>query len=220
MQKPSCVVYSFGSNGEVTFEQALLDLTDHNCDIHVFDYSLNSEKAAVVHSVAGVTFHPYGIGKEDTIVRTPFNNGESIVQEFQLRNLSSIMAELGHSWVDVLKMDVEWEEYNVLPAIIAHYSALNHTVPVTQALIEYHHKAGNPKMSHLVHTLKEMENIGFRTFSTEYNINGEPWNFIEYSYLNVNSKGQLMLSEHVNHSSHTLAHHSKVNGLHHKKFSF
>ena len=200
LQKPRCVVYSFGSNGEVSFEQAILDLTNQNCEVHVFDYSLNSEKAAAVHSVAGATFHPYGIGKEDAIVSAPFKNGESIVKEYQLRNLSSIMSELGHSWVDVLKMDVEWEEYNVLPAMVAHYSALKQSVPVTQALIEYHHKAGNPKMTHLVHTLEEMEAAGFRTFSTEYNINGEPWNFIEYSYLNVDSHGQVLL-DHMNHAS-------------------
>ncbi len=46
-------------------------------------------------------------------------------------------------------------------------------------------------MTDLVHTLLLMEESGFRTFSTEYNVNGAPWNFIEYSYLNVDSIGRL-----------------------------
>ena len=178
-----------------------MELTRNNCEIHVFDYSLNSKKLAMVQSVAGLVFHPYGIGEQDAVVKTPFNNGEQTVKQFQLKNLSSIMTELGHAWIDVLKMDVEWGEYNVLPSMVSHYAALKQDMPVTQALIEYHHKPGNPKMAHLVQTLKAMEHIGFRVFNTEYNINGEPWNFIEYSYLNVNSRGQVLMSPHSINSS-------------------
>lgn len=189
-QDRDCVVYSFGSNGQVTFEEALINMTK-SCDVHVFDYSLNTAKANMVRSVPGATLHEYGIGAEDAVVFMPFDNGESIVAEYQLRNLSSIMTELGHDWIDVLKMDVEGAEYQVLPAMVEHYAARNTGVPVAQILIEYHHAAGSPAMTDLVSTLKLMENSGFRVFSTEYNVNGAPWNYIEYSYLNVDSTGHV-----------------------------
>ena len=191
LQKDRCVVYSFGSNGEVTFEQALLNLTNQTCEIHIFDYSLNSANIQKVHSVSGAILHLYGIGPDNSVVEAPFHNGEQTVKHFQLKNLSSIMSELNHSWVDVLKMDVEGAEYTVLPSIISHYKALNMQIPVTQAQIEYHHSKGNPKMTHLVQTLKLMESSGFRAFSTEYNVNGEAYNYVEYSYLNVDQEGNI-----------------------------
>lgn len=186
------MVYSFGSNGEITFEQQLLSMTDSRCEVHVFDYSLSEEKASRVRAVTGTTLHEYGIGTEDVVVKTPFNYGDHLVNEYELKSLPSIMTALGHSWIDMLKMDVEGAEYDVLPALFTHYSALHQRIPVTQAQIEYHHWPGRPLIAHLVDTLKMMEAGGFRTFSTEFNINGDPWNFIEYSYLHVDNNGNIV----------------------------
>ena len=166
-----------------------------SCEVHIFDYSLSPEKAEMVQSVSGATLHEYGIGAEDSFVTAPLVDGESTGKQYQLKNLSSVMSDLGHTWIDVLKMDVEGAEWQILPAMVAHYAALNESVPVTQAQIEYHHSAGSPSMTDLVHTLLLMEESGFRTFSTEYNVNGAPWNFIEYSYLNVDSTGRLAQPE-------------------------
>lgn len=176
----------------MSFEEHLLRLTDDNCDVHVFDYSLDTEKANRVRAIKGATLHEYGIGKEDTLVKTSFKYAGHVTPEYELKTLPAIMAELGHSWIDVLKMDVEGAEYEVLPAWITHYSALKQRVPITQAQIEYHHSSAGPKMTDLVNTLKMMEASGFRTFSTEYNINGAPWNFIEYSYLHVDNSGNVV----------------------------
>lgn len=198
VQDRNCLVYSFGSNGEVTFEEALINMTE-SCEVHIFDYSLSPEKAEIVQSVSGATLHEYGIGAEDSFVTAPVSDGQSTVNQYQLKNLSSIMSDLGHTWIDVLKMDVEGAEFEILPALVAHYAALNESVPVTQAQIEYHHSTGSPPMTDLVNTLLLMEESGFRTFSTEYNVNGAPWNFIEYSYLNVDSTGRLAQPETPRH---------------------
>lgn len=145
-----------------------------------------------MRAITGATLHEYGIGKEDIKVKAPFQYGNHLVNEYQLKSLPSIMAELGHSWVDMLKMDVEGAEYDVLPSLLTHYGALNQSVPVTQAQIEYHHWSSRPLVAQLVETLKRMEAGGFRAFSTEYNINGDPWNFIEYSYLHVDNSGKIV----------------------------
>lgn len=190
-------MYSFGSNGEVSFEQHLLSLTKNNCEVHVFDHSLTTEQARKVTAIRGVILHEYGIGKEDIAVHSPFQYGDHLVNEYQLKSLPSIMAELQHSWIDILKMDIEGAEYDVLPALVTHYSALNQRIPVTQAQIEYHHWSNRPLVAQVVDTLKTMEAGGFRTFSTEYNINGDAWNFIEYSYLHVENSGRVVTQDSI-----------------------
>ena len=190
-------MYSFGSNGEVTFEEHLLSLTHNNCEVHVFDYSLDTARANRVQAVKGATLHEYGIGKEDIQVKTPMRYGDHGVDEYELKSLPSIMTELGHSWIDLFKMDVEGGEYDILPAVLTHYNTLKQDVPITQAQIEYHHTPGGPPMTKLVDTLTMMEASGFRTFSTEFNINGAAWNFIEYSYLHVDNNGNVVSDDRV-----------------------
>ncbi len=147
----------------VTFEEALINMTK-SCEVHIFDYSLSPENAEMVRSVSGATLHEYGIGANDSFVTAPLSDGESNASQYQLKNLSSIMSDLDHTWIDILKMDVKGAEYEILPSIVAHYAALNEKVPVTQAQIEYHHSAGSPPMTDLVHTLLLKEESGFRTF--------------------------------------------------------
>ncbi len=101
------------------------------------------------------------------------------------------MKQLGHRWVDLLKIDVEGAEYEVLPSVIKHYKSLGQQVPATQAQVEYHHWPNNPPAETLVATLKVMETTGFRAFHTEFNYNGAPWRFIEYAYLQVNADGEV-----------------------------
>ena len=66
MKKDNCVVYSFGSNGETTFEEDLLRKT--KCDVHVFDPTLNQEAKDHVSGIKGVTLHTYGLGITDGLV--------------------------------------------------------------------------------------------------------------------------------------------------------
>lgn len=193
VQGPSCVVYSFGSNGQVDFEAAVTTLTQGNCDIHVFDFTLPPEMADKVRSVRGVTFHDFGIGAQDLTVKEEYAFGSHVVKGYKLKTLPSIMKQLGHSWVDVLKIDVEGAEYEVLPSIMQHYNSLGLRIPVTQAQIEYHHWDNNPSAKDLLSTLKVMETSGFRVFHNEYNYNGPAWNFIEYAYLHIEPNGQIAL---------------------------
>jgi Methyltransferase FkbM domain len=48
--------------------------------------------------------------------------------------LSSAAQELGHTWVDVLKVDIEGSEFEVMH----HLAALNHGMPFTQLQVEVH----------------------------------------------------------------------------------
>ena len=195
LQGPNCVVYSFGSNGQVEFEDEIMTMTQGNCDIHVFDFTLTPALAERVRAVRGVTFHDFGIGATDAKISQEYAVGGHVVQQYELKTLPTIMRDLGHSWVDVFKMDVEGAEYQILPSILQHYNSLGLEIPVTQAQIEYHHWPDNPTAKELVNTLTMMEHNGFRAFHTEFNYNGPAWNFIEYAYLHVRSGGQIVHAE-------------------------
>ncbi len=92
-----CVVYSLGSCGNMAFEAAVLQ-TLPECEIHVFDkdnFGLEKwfpDAAARSH----VKFHRYFIASVDNLNANP-----------PQRTLASIMAELGHTHLDILKADIE-----------------------------------------------------------------------------------------------------------------
>ena len=51
-----CVVYSFGSNGEVTFERDMIEKA--GCEVHVFDPTLNEEQKQQVRGIQGKFVNP------------------------------------------------------------------------------------------------------------------------------------------------------------------
>ncbi len=179
MQKPGCVVYSFGSNGQVTFEEAVVNITHKHCQVHVFEFTLklqccaivglSAEQAHEVEAIEGVLFHGYGIGADDEIVNGRFQYENRVVNSYELKTLPAIMKELGHDWVHVFKMDIEGAEYEVLPSIMTHYAEAQQAVPVTQAQVEYRHWAGRPSTEHLHSTLWLVEEGGFSVFHFEFN---------------------------------------------------
>ena len=59
LQAPGCVIYSFGSNGEVEFEQEMLESTA--CVVHTFDPSLTPDYLARVQAVPKLHFHNLGL---------------------------------------------------------------------------------------------------------------------------------------------------------------
>lgn len=192
LQKPGCVVYSFGSNGQVTFEEGMIKVTDNMCEVHVFDFSASQQQANQVEAIKGVKFHFYGIGAKDEVVQGRFQYEDRVVTSYELKTLPTIMKELGHDWVHVFKMDVEGAEYQVLPSIVTHYAEAKQVIPVTQAQIEYHHWGDRPPRQDILNTLTLMEESGLRAFHTEYNYHGDAWNFIEYAYLHVDDEGHVV----------------------------
>jgi len=194
VQKPGCVVYSFGPNGQAIFEKAVVDITQKHCEVHVFGFNLSAEQAHEVEAIEGVLFHGHGIGADDEIVNGRFQYENRVVNSYELKTLPFILKELGHGWVHVFKMDIEGAEYEVLPSIMTHYAEAQQAVPVTPAQVEYHHWAGRSSTQNLLSTLRLVEEGGFRIFHSEFNYHGEAWNFIEYAYLHVDNEGHVVSS--------------------------
>eukprot|EP00760_Papus_ankaliazontas_P034362 PhM_4_TR7149/c0_g1_i1/m.78318 len=106
LQHPTCVVYSFGSNGNRVFETALLNMTQH-CVIHTFDPNHNYK---ALYTDPRNTFEPLWLSARPTRKAEQYEGG----RRAKVETLEQIMQRLGHDRLDVLKIDVEGAEYEVL----------------------------------------------------------------------------------------------------------
>ncbi|CAI5500967.1 unnamed protein product [Closterium sp. Naga37s-1] len=115
----SSVVYSIGSDGKDSFEEEIF--SRFKSRIHVFDHTLTPRKKAKVERKKAYKFHPIGLA---------VSSNESA----SLSSFKDLTTMLGHSFVDIFKVDCESCEYDVIPSILDGYT----TPPFGQLLIEIH----------------------------------------------------------------------------------
>ena len=106
----NCLVYSFGSRNEISFEKSVAEKL--GCEIHVFDCTIES-----LQGLPDATFHKWCISSAESTLSDHYS-------------LNEMMEKLGHSRIDILKLDVENFEYEVL-------TDLKQIVPA-QILVELH----------------------------------------------------------------------------------
>jgi hypothetical protein len=171
-----CVVYSFGSNRDIKFERGVIQVAPQ-CEIHIFDPTV---KDVPLDLPPQAHYHTLGLGahngKIDLGVQFP---------DCELKTLLSIMRELGHDHIDVLKVDIELSEWAVV-----HQWALEGLPPIGQLAIELHlgfdHKPPAFPLSDLIFLFDFFESRGFRLFAREPN--GWCENCHEYSLVYVDSR--------------------------------
>jgi len=180
-KKPKCVVYSFGVNGESSFEAEILDRT--NCDVYGYDFSVSEWGPEIANDPVlspRAHFFSYGISGKDA--HAPGDNPP-------MYTLSTLMKMNGHTFIDILKVDIEGSEFDTLSAIITEYQRLNKPLPFGQMQIEIHAWA---------HTFVNfskwwalLEAAGLRPFWTEPNLvylnnfRGNAPTLAEYSFINT-----------------------------------
>lgn len=141
----SSTVYSFGVGTDISFDLELIAL--RGCKVHAFDPSIESaEWIKTQTSNDKLTFYPYGLGSFDGTLsfRKPNIRGyysPSAVfsypgkgKSLPVYTLKTIMGKLGHSSIDLLKMDIEGGEYLGLENFLC-----DHIYP-KQLLVEFHHR--------------------------------------------------------------------------------
>jgi FkbM family methyltransferase len=155
--KRGSVVYSFGIGKDVTFDLAMIK--KYGCEVYAFDPTPKSitwiQRQKLPDSFH---FHAFGICKEKSGF-VPFYlpkdakavSGSLLVNEATspeksitvlMKSFADIAAGLGHTHIDVLKMDIEGSEYDVLDAIV------DAPVIIDQILVEIHDRdfpADEPK---------------------------------------------------------------------------
>lgn len=167
---PASVVYSFGIGEDVSFDLGLIDA--NGCGVHGFDPTPKSLKW-VTDNVRESRFvmHPWALGEEDGnltlwLPDNPDHVSASLVAaasrskgsfDAKCRSVGSIMKELGHERVDVLKMDIEGAEYGVISSLCD-----NGVIEkVDQLLVEFHHRMEGFTRGQTLQALALLRSHGF-----------------------------------------------------------
>lgn len=139
------IVYSFGIGDDISFDLALIQ--KFGVTVHAFDPTPRAAEwlagrevpdRFVVHRIGlaafdGVaTFSPPKDERHVSYSTVP-RGGDGAVKA-PVRRLSTILVELGHRELDLLKVDIEGGEYEVLADI------LSSEIPIHQILVEFHHR--------------------------------------------------------------------------------
>jgi FkbM family methyltransferase len=125
---PDSVVYSAGVGEDVSFDLALIGRV--GCQVWAFDPTPRAIEFAARLDEPSFHFRPYALWSSDTTL--PFyvpaderHVSHSLVNlgrteqsiEVRCRSVQSLMRELGHDRVDLLKLDIEGAEYEVLGSL-------------------------------------------------------------------------------------------------------
>lgn len=79
--------------------------------------------------------------------------------------LQSIMAQNGHSHIDILNIDLEGWEFQTVRSMISFASGTRTPLPFGQLLLEIH--AWNQRFEDFLHWFEQLENAGLRPFMCE-----------------------------------------------------
>lgn len=169
------VVYSFGLGLDISFDLELVART--GAKLWGFDptpRSIDFVKAQALPPE--FTLCEYGVAGHDGIVSfaapdNPEHISHSVVArkgatmiDFPVKRLSTIMSELGHRRLDVLKLDVEGAEYDVLDEILAT------RMDIDQLLVEFHHQFASIPARKTADTLQRLRDAGYRVFHVASNL--------------------------------------------------
>ncbi|KAG8908743.1 hypothetical protein FRB99_002981 [Tulasnella sp. 403] len=196
-KKKGCVVYSFGVDDESSFEASILDRTE-GCRVWGYDGSVNDfgpEVRNISFLRSRAKFKPWTLaGKDDKSHKPP------------LHTLPTLMKMNGHTFIDILKIDIEGGEFSALRSAITHFTSQRKTFPVGQLQIQIHaetkpHVTDDDERK----TFKEflewwemLEGVGLRAFSFEpnlvfVNINlGTRPALAEYSFINIKADSEIL----------------------------
>lgn len=168
------IIYSFGVGKNISFDQEITQLT--GATVHMFDPTPRTLEW-IKHQPLSPTlnFHPYGIADFDgeltffppkrqssmhfTPVQRYTDKKTQALQNQQVqapvKRLTTIMEELGHQAIDVLKIDIEGGEYQVLQDIRVE------KIPIKQIAIEFHHCYRTIPVQKTIDEIKALQIDGF-----------------------------------------------------------
>lgn len=166
------VVYSFGIGEDASFDIALIKKYD--LVIHAFDPTpksiewvkrQNFSQNFVMHSCGlaafdgEVSFNPPKNPDHVsyTILDRPYTKYKAI--QVPVMKLSTIMQKLGHTNIDILKMDIEGAEYDVIKNV---YES---GIRPAQILVEFHHRFPNVGVKKTKEAIGCIRSMGYQLFS-------------------------------------------------------
>jgi FkbM family methyltransferase len=180
---PGAVVYSVGIGTDITFDLSLIET--YGVTVHAFDptpgsivyvrsqplpNSFNWHEIGVAGHDGPATFFPpiNPAHISHTLVARAETSARAI--QVEVRRLSTIMRDLGHQTLDVLKMDIEGAEYDVLDEV------LERGLAIGQILVEFHHRFPGIGVDRTRRAVHDLNAAGYRIFFASDS--GEEYSFI------------------------------------------
>jgi len=166
------IVYSFGVGEDISFDKAMIER--FGLTIHAFDPTPRAIEYVKSHIFSTCfVMHEYGISSFDG--RAPFYAPRSSIAVsytllFRLpqdakpllvpiKRLSTIIKELGHERIDILKMDIEGAEYDVIEDMFIS------EIRPRQILVEFHHRFPGISKAKTAKAIELIRSMGYSLFS-------------------------------------------------------
>jgi len=177
------IVYAFGIGENISFDLAMIN--QFGCKVHAFDPTPKSlDWLSQQKTPPEFLKHEYGIASFDGTVTfnapsNPEHVSHSLIErdydaesiEVPVKKLTTIMEELGHRKIDVLKMDIEGAEYDVIEDLI------ESKIEITQILVEFHHRFAEIDISKSRAAIGSLQAAGFKIF--DVSASREEYSFIK-----------------------------------------
>ena len=177
------VVYSAGIGTDISFDLALIE--HYGMPVHAFDPTPGSIAWLEAQQLPpGFTWQQVGLAAYDgqatffppdnpeyishTMLPRTAADGRAI--QVDVRRVATLMRDLGHQRLDVLKMDIEGAEYDVVSDILAS------GIDIGQMLIEFHHRFSDVGIERTRQTVTALNGAGYRIFFASDS--GEEYGFI------------------------------------------
>ena len=170
------IVYSLGVGDLIDFDLDLIN--DYGLTVHAFDPTPFAKEWVQDQTLPdNFVFHPWAAAAEDGSLRlyrrvstrgkaskVMWTAGSAAGDEEDFIDapaytIQTIMEKLGHSQVDMLKIDVEGAEYLILEGL---KSVTN--LP-KQLLVEYHHRFPGVGKQRTADSISKLRNLGYKIFA-------------------------------------------------------
>lgn len=166
----SSVVYSFGIGEDLEFSEVIIK--ELNCNVYAFDPTPKSINYVHNHKLFNdgrFNFYPVGLADYDGVAQFHLPKNDDYVSgsidrwdgvknksiEVDVKKLKTIMNELGHKKIDLLKMDIEGTEFSIIGDIV------NSNIDVRQICVEVHDRFYSDGSNRLIEMREKLKMAGF-----------------------------------------------------------